>query len=266
MQPVAVVGSLSLDSVDGGPLRIGGGAYYGARAFAELGFPALVLARCADSDRPQLQAQLDALGVPATVLGGRATTRFSLLYSGQERAVVVERAGDAWTLEDARAVDSALVDCEWVHVAPLLRSDFPADTLAAIARGRRLSLDGQGLVRVARPGPLALDPDFDPALLEHVTVLKLAEEEAKTLTDDPEFIPLLELGVPEVVVTFGARGSLVLSEGVRERIRAPRLPHDPTGAGDSFAAGYLAARAAGYGPVPAAQSATELVARLLVAT
>ena len=265
MRPVAVVGSLSLDSVDGGPLRIGGGAYYGARALTALAYPARVVARCADADRTTLQPQLEAVGVPATVLAGRTTTRFSLQYSGQERQVVVESVGDGWSTKDAAAVNRALADCDWLHVAPLLRSDFPAATLAVIARGRRLSLDGQGLVRVARPGPLELDPDFDPALLEHVTVLKLAEEEAQTLTDDPEFTPLLELGVPEVVVTFGARGSLVLGEGIRERIHAPRLPHDPTGAGDSFAAGYVAARSAGEGPVAAARGATDLVARLLVA-
>ena len=69
----------------------------------------------------------------------------------------------------------------WVHVAPLLRSDFPAETLAALARGRRLSFDGQGLVRASEPGPLRLDADFDPAMLEHVQILKLAEEEAEVV-------------------------------------------------------------------------------------
>ena len=263
MRRVAVVGSLSLDSVDGGPLRIGGGAYYGARALAALDRPASVVALCGESDRPALEPQLLAAGVPATVLGGEATTRFSLWYSGQEREIVVERVGDAWTKDVATAAAGALESCEWIHVAPLLRSDFPPETLARLAQGRRLSLDGQGLVRADRLGPLVLDPDFDSALLEHVTVLKLAEEEARALTDDPDFGALLRLGVPEIVVTFGARGSLVLTDDIRERIHAPRLPRDPTGAGDSFAAGYLAARADGAEPVSAARSATDLVARLL---
>ena len=102
----------------------------------------------------------------------------------------------------------------WVHVAPLLRSDFPAETLAAIARGRRLSFDGQGLVRAAELGPLKLDANFDPALLEHVQILKLAEEEAEVIG------AVDTLGVPEVLVTYGERGSRVYYKGRSEKVGA----------------------------------------------
>jgi sugar/nucleoside kinase (ribokinase family) len=264
VQSVGVVGSLSLDSVEGGPLRIGGGSYYGARALAALGRPASVVARCGEADRPRLEPELRSLGVPTTVLAGRATARFELAYDGELRAVVVGSVGDPWRIADVDAAEEALGHCEWLHVAPLLRGDFSPEAIARLARGRQLSLDGQGLVRAARTGPLELDSDFDQALLEHVTVLKLAEEEAQTLTEDPGFRSLVDLGVPEVVVTFGARGSLVLTAGSTEAVPAPQLPYDPTGAGDSFAAGYIAARADGLGPVDAARSATDLVARLLV--
>lgn len=263
MRPVGVVGNLSLDSVDGGPLRIGGGSYYGARALAALGRPAHVIARCGDAERAGLEREVQSLDVPTTVLPGQSTARFELGYEGGLRTIVVGSVGDPWRTEDVRAANELLGDCEWLHVAPLLRGDFSPATVALLARDRRLSFDGQGLVRVARTGPLELDSEFDPALLAHVSVLKLAEEEAQTLTEDPDFRSLLDLGVPEVVVTFGERGSLVLTTGVSEAVPAPQLPYDPTGAGDSFAAGYIAARADGLGPVDAARSATDLVARLL---
>src|SRR5205823_623776 len=67
-------------------------------------------------------------------------------------------------------------------------------------KGRRLSFDGQGLVRPPRTGPLELDADYDPELLRHVSILKLAEEEAAVLGD------LSALDVPEIVVTHGTRG------------------------------------------------------------
>ena len=101
-----------------------------------------------------------------------------------------------------------------MHAAPLLRSDFPAETLAALARGRHLSLDGQGLVRSPETGPLRLDADFDPAMLEHVQILKLAEEEAEVIG------AIDRLGVPEVLVTFGPRGSCVYYEGRAEDVGA----------------------------------------------
>ncbi|MGH2996870.1 MAG: carbohydrate kinase family protein, partial [Gaiellaceae bacterium] len=155
-------------------------------------------------------------------------------------------------------VAKALGRSGWVHVAPLARSDFPAETLRLLARGRRLLLDGQGLVRPGRTGPLELDADFDPELLRHLSVLKLAEEEAEVIGG------VDRLPVPEVVVTLGSRGALVIVRGRTERVAAPAAHGvDPTGAGDAFAAVYLAGRSAGQTPVGAARRATSLVAGLL---
>src|SRR5206468_93853 len=98
---------------------------------------------------------------------------------------------------------------DWVHVAPLARSDFPVETLAELARGRRLSLDGQGLVRPAEIGPLRLDGGYDPALLRAVTVLKLAEEEALLLAD----------GLDEG--SRGGSGDRARREGRRRRLCRP---------------------------------------------
>jgi sugar/nucleoside kinase (ribokinase family) len=73
--------------------------------------------------------------------------------------------------------------------------------------------------------------------------------------------------VPEVLLTLGSRGSYVLVDGTLERIPARRLvgPVDPTGAGDTFAATYLAARAGGLPPVESAHEATAAVAAFLEA-
>ena len=96
-----------------------------------------------------------------------------------------------------------------------------------------------------------------------MAILKLAEEEARAIVGDGDLEELRSLGVPEVVVTFGLRGSLVLARGTSERVRAHPLDGDPTGAGDAFAVSYLGARAAGHSPVSAARRATALVASLL---
>jgi sugar/nucleoside kinase (ribokinase family) len=141
-----------------------------------------------------------------------------------------------------------------VQVAPLLRSDFDADVLAAIGRGRTMLLDGQGLVRAPQVGPLELDDAFDRALLEHVSILKLAEEEADVVGD---------VDVPELIVTHGARGATVRAGGRTVDVRAHPLAREPTGAGDAFGAAYVAARADGYGPFSAARRATSVVAALL---
>jgi sugar/nucleoside kinase (ribokinase family) len=149
---------------------------------------------------------------------------------------------------------------DWLHVAPLLRSDFDAAVLERLGSGRRLLLDAQGLVRVPRPGPLTLDANYDPELLRHVAILKVSEEEAEVLG------PLEELGVPEIVLTRGAAGSAVIVHGRAEEIPARPVGGgvDPTGAGDAFGVSYLAARAEGHAPASAARRATALVAALLL--
>jgi sugar/nucleoside kinase (ribokinase family) len=173
----------------------------------------------------------------------------------------VEVIGEPWSESDEP--EHALRGIEWVHVAPVLRDDFPPETLERIAHGRRLLLDGQGLVRARRLGPLVLDAEFDRSLLRHVSILKLAEEEARAILGEADLEELRGLGVPEVVVTFGARGSLVLTRDTALRVQTRPARGDPTGAGDAFCVAYLSARAGGHRPISAARRASALVSALL---
>lgn len=261
MRPLAVVGNLSRDLVDGGPPRAGGAPFHAARALRVLGRPALVGAKCADADRDSLLTPLLRLGLPVLWRGGSSTAAFSFRYEGDRRVMDVIALGDPWTAADLLGLERA----EWVHVGALARSDFPAQTLAELARDRRLSFDGQGLVRPERTGPLELDGDYDPEVLRHVSILKLAEEEVQALVGEPDEDALRSLGVPEVVVTLGSAGSLVLADGKLERVAARPVDGevDPTGAGDAFAAAYLVSRSTGHAPAAAAARATALVAELL---
>jgi len=180
--------------------------------------------------------------------------------------MTVDGLGPEWTPEDMRDwVGRGLDGAGWVQVAALRRGEFSAPALAELARGRRVLLDGQGLVRPAAAGPLEQDADYDAAVLEHVSVLKLSESEAELLAGGVEEQALRGLGVPEVVVTLGSRGALVLDRtGVEHVPGRPVDPsRDPTGAGDAFGAAYIAARADGNGPAGAARRAAGLVADLL---
>ena len=94
-------------------------------------------------------------------------------------------------------------------------------------------------------------------VLRHISILKLAEEEAAAIGD------LAALEVPEIVVTAGAEGSRVITRTSDVHVPARFVAADPTGAGDAFAVGYLGARAEGHNPLSAARRATALVAALL---
>jgi len=257
-----VIGPLSRDVVDGRAERIGGGPWYAARALRDLRQEAIVAAKCGEPERRAYLRRLAALGLPVSLAAAGETTSFSFRYDADgNREMRVEAIGEPWSVDDEP--ERVLRRVEWVHAAPLLRDDFPPETLERIARRRRVLLDGHGLVRARKVGPLALDPGFDRALLRHVSILKLAEDEARTILDGAELEELRGLGVPEVVVTFGAGGSLVLTRDEAVRVTARPARGDPTGAGDAFSVAYLGARAGGHRPISAARRASALVSALL---
>jgi sugar/nucleoside kinase (ribokinase family) len=114
---------------------------------------------------------------------------------------------------------------------------------------------------------MATDSAYDPAILEHLTVLKLAADEAAILASGPVFDEgdAARLGVREILVTFGSAGAEVYVDAVRTHVSSNRGVQGvhTTGSGDMFAVSYAAGRAVGIDPVGAAQAACELVADIL---
>jgi sugar/nucleoside kinase (ribokinase family) len=264
VRPLAVIGPLARDLVDGHERGIGGGPWYAGRALRALGQEAVIVAKCGEPERRSYLRRLASLGLPVSLTAGGETTSFSFRYDDDgRREMRIEAIGAPWG--EADEPERALQRVEWVHVAPLLRGDFPPETLERIAQRRRMLLDGHGLVRSRRVGPLALDGDFDRALLRHVSILKLAEEEAEAILGNGELEELRSLGVPEVVVTFGAGGSHVITRDAAVRVVARPARGDPTGAGDAFSIAYLIARAGGHRPISAARLASAVVSALLTA-
>jgi sugar/nucleoside kinase (ribokinase family) len=263
---LTVLGNLSVDLIDGGAPSAGGCPAFALEALAGLGGSGRVVTRAAAAER----ALLDAVGgeseVAYDVLPARTTSSFALRYRGEERSVTVVAAGPVWEPAD---LAEAGIGSRWVHVSPLLRSDFPTATLRAlVTAGHIVSYDGQGLVRRQEVGPLRVDARFDPGILELLQVLKLADDEAEVLAGGRfDAASARALGVPEVLVTHGSAGYDLYVDGERLPVAAvrPVVDVDPTGAGDMFAVAYAAGRAMGAPPVTAAQRAAQLVADRLTA-
>jgi sugar/nucleoside kinase (ribokinase family) len=260
---VAVMGNLARDRIDGGPPQPGGCPFFAALAFRMLGREGQIVTRRAEVDRELFDDTVASLGVPVTILPATDTSGFDHDYSGETRSTTVTALGEPWLPIVAATLAP---DVSWVHVAPLLRSDFPAETLAELAAGgRRVSLDGQGLVREPRTGPLEQNASFDRTALGPLAVLKLSEEESRIVAGgDFDAAAARPLGVGEIVVTLGSRGEDVWIDGAVTHLpTTPVLGVETTGAGDAFMVAYAIARTDGASPAEAARSASGLVGRML---
>ncbi|KWX24252.1 carbohydrate kinase [Mycolicibacterium wolinskyi] len=262
---MTVLGNLAIDIINGAEPSPGGCASFAGVALQAAGGAGRIVAMGAEDDHALFDPLLERFGSLVQILPSGVTSSFSLDYDDTDhRHMGVEAIGPVWTPDDIDAADPVTT---WVHLAPLLRTDFPADTLAALAaRGHRVAYDGQGLVRADRLGPLVEDRHFPAELLAHLDILKLAEDEAVIVADGPfDASTAQRLGVPEILVTYGSEGCDIYVDGTVLRVPAAWrvLGVQTTGAGDMFTACYVAHRAAGANPRRAAESASALVAHEL---
>lgn len=262
---VTVLGNLAVDRIAGADPTPGGAPSFVGSALQSSGGGRIV-ARAALADRPLFDDVVRGSGVPFDLIDADATSAFGMTYDGDDRVMTVDAIGPVWEAAHVRAAE---VRTPWAHVAPLLRTDFTPGALAELAMsGIRVAYDGQGLVRMPSVGPLQTDAAFDPELLAAVSLLKLADDEAAILTGGAPFDAdaAARLGVPEIIVTAGSRGSTIFVLGEVIAVEPPFRVEGvhATGAGDLFTAGYVAARARGDAPAEAARHASTLVAELLM--
>lgn len=262
---VTVLGNLAIDIIDGAPRTPGGCASFAGVALEAAGGTGRIVAMAAERDHVLFEELSTRLGAMLTILPSEMTSAFRLDYDDTDhRHIAVDAIGPVWRACDIETADPATT---WVHLAPLLRTDFPAETLRVLAaRGHQVSYDGQGLVRADRLGPLVVDGNFPADLLSHLDVLKLADDEAVVVAGGEFTADTARLlGVPEIVVTYGSEGCVIFLPEAQIRVPAAWrvLGVQSTGAGDMFTTCYVANRAAGAAPRHAAELASQLVAREL---
>jgi 2-dehydro-3-deoxygluconokinase len=135
-------------------------------------------------------------------------------------------------------------------------------------QGVRIAFDGN-----FRPhgwkGDLARTRTVYMEALKRVDVALPTFDDEAVLWGDPSPEATVErlqaFGIAEIVVKNGPNSALISAGGRNEFVPVPEVvvPVDTTAAGDSFNAGYMAARLSGEGPAAAANAAHRLAAEKL---
>ncbi|WP_281379132.1 sugar kinase [Chthonobacter rhizosphaerae] len=208
---------------------------------------------------------------------GRPIGLYAIHLDGHERSFSYWRETAAAKLlaEDAGALRDALRDVECAY--------FSGITLAILApEHRRTLLTALAEVR-ARGSMVAFDPnirmrlwpDSDTARAALIEGYRVCTIAMPTYPDDRDLFGDADLaacvrrvagyGPTEIVAKDGADPTLVSVDGVETMVPAVKVdaPVDTTGAGDSFNAGYLAARLAGKDPVEATRMGHRVASRVI---
>jgi 2-dehydro-3-deoxygluconokinase len=143
-------------------------------------------------------------------------------------------------------------------------------TLVEMARqqGVKVAFDGNFRPRGWR-GDLSRTRTVFMQALKRVDMALPTYDDEAVLWGDPSPEATVErlqaFGIAEIVVKNGPNSALVASGGRSEFVPVPEVvvPVDTTAAGDSFNAGYIAARLSGKGPAEAAAAAHHLAGQVI---
>ena len=234
-------------------LKIGGAESNLAIALSRLGLSAGWAGYLGDDEPGQLVLdRIRAEGVDTSRVSrieGRPTGLYLREQVGADVRVYYYRQGSAASTMQRDAFDPAyLGGARFVHltgITPALSEGCRAFVLWAArearASGARVSFDVNYRSKLWGTKEAR---EFAEEILPEVYLLLAGDEEARALWDrDDETLvrELAGLGPEEVVLKTGSAGSLALIDGEILEHPAFRVPEvDPVGAGDAFAAGYLA--------------------------
>ncbi len=249
---VVVVGHFSIDTIIL-PSRtvpfvvLGGAATYTSFAAKRLDASASVISKVGGGFPEAYLWWLNQEGIDISSVKKHAdepTTSFELGYSADlaERTLKLKSKGNPIGVDDLPKGFHAKA----IHVAPIA-SEVSLEVVERIKHcADVLSLDPQGLVRsFDEAGNVSENAGIDKQIFSLISIYKSSQNEIFALTGQSEIKPAIktmhDFGVETVIITMGAKGSVLSVGGAQYNIAAcpSQILVDPTGAGDVFIGAFL---------------------------
>jgi sugar/nucleoside kinase (ribokinase family) len=245
--------------------RPGGSAANTAAWLGSIGADAVFVGSVSAWDVARHTQLLVAVGADADLHGSPElpTGTIVVIVEGQRRAMLTERGANT-LLEPGWVTDELLAEASLLHVTGhALLNDAGADGINSLIARARVA----GVTVSVAPGSAGFIADYGPerflAAMAGADILFPSIDEGRLLTGltrADEVGRALQFGT--VVLTQGAAGVTVFHEGASTHVPAVAAPVvDPTGAGDAFCAGYLAAWVRTGDPVESAREGAVVASR-----
>lgn len=257
MVDICCIGHITLDKVvnPSGQVHMPGGtSFYFSHAMANLDLRYSLVTAIAEPEK-HIVSELQVQGICVNALPSSNTVYFENIYGANQdsRTQRVLQKADPFDMSSFLEVDAGIY-----HLGPLLGDDIPLSLIKYLSAKGVVSLDVQGFLRFVKDEEvLATDWSEKTEALPYVDILKANDSELAVLTGCEDIregaIIIAALGVNEVIVTLGSKGSLIYTGGVFYEIPAyaPDRVVDATGCGDTYMAGYLYMRAKNFDCVKA---------------
>jgi len=162
--------------------------------------------------------------------------------------------------ESADQIFEQIQDCAWIYLSGITLALYPDEA-------RERLFDGLQNYR-KHGGKIIFDNNYRPGQWLNTSQAKTVYEKMYGLTDlalpsledellvsgvntqDDVIKRLEDFGIAEIVLKMGEKSCFVIARDIRENVNTEKVNVvDTTSAGDSFNAGYIAARLKGHSPV-----------------
>jgi sugar/nucleoside kinase (ribokinase family) len=224
--------------------QLGGVPFYAGEALAALGVDVTVYGTWGDGDIKLQKARLVHLPAEGTI-------RYINEYPDQtnpdyriQHAIMPPN-----TILPGDIPEEDMKKTDYLVIGPLYNDNISPKTIQELSKHTSIALAPQGMIRHL-DGEKVVWRDPQPVLdaTPYVTFLQLDEKELAFITgtesEQDAILKLTNIGPKTtILVTHGSNGSNIYVRGVKHKIPAfkPKEVIDPTGAGDTYLAGFLTA-------------------------
>lgn len=253
MYDICTIGHITLDKVvtaQSVKYMPGGTSFYFSKALRQFDVRYMLVTALAEKEA-HIVAGLREENIEVFSQNSPYTVYFENIYSANQdhREQNVLHKAAPFTVSQMPAIEA-----KYFHLGPLLSDDITVDLIKMLAAKGKVSLDIQGYLRYVKDQKVFYtDWEAKKEALPYIHVLKANEFEMEVVAGTSDVIEgakyLANLGVKEVIITLGSKGSLIYKDNHFYQIPAykPVDVVDATGCGDTYMAGYLSQRVKGAG-------------------